>query len=169
MFTLNNIIRWIYYSKAGGHPLHRVVFDGKENQVVTNITSRVIDIEIDFVDKRVYWMEYDTGDLKSALYNGSDVKTVIRTNVQRNNREIDIWGDYVFYTSNNKILKLHKSSGQIPVVVHTVTTQIYGVLFYKQEGIFKTIGAYLALQTLFPIEIAERPNRLMKFLKMNRK
>lgn len=96
---------------------------------------------LDFVHKRVYWMEYNTGDLKSALYNGSDVKTVIRTNVKFNNRDIDIVGDYVFYTSTNKILKVHKSSGQIPAVVHRETTQIYGLLFHKQDG--KNILAYI--------------------------
>lgn len=79
-------------------------------------------------------MEYDTGDLESSLYNGSDVKTVVRTNVTRNNREIDIAGDYVFYTSNHTILKVHQTSGQIPTVVYTDTAQIYGLLFYSQEG-----------------------------------
>lgn len=86
-------------------------------------------------------MQDDTVDLKSAMYNGSDVKTVISTNVQSSNREIDIGGDYVFYTSNTKILRVHKSSGQNPTTVHTETTQIYGLLFYNQEG--KNILTYI--------------------------
>lgn len=88
-------------------------------------------------------MEYNTGDLKSVLYNGSDVKTVVSTNVLSNNREIDIGDDYVFYTSSINILKIHKSSGQIPTVVHTETSQIYGLVFYKQEG--KNISVIKAL------------------------
>ncbi|XP_052080321.1 low-density lipoprotein receptor-related protein 1-like [Mytilus californianus] len=132
--TLDTHNRWIYYSTQESYALHRVTFDLKENQVVVNLTSRAIDIEIDFIEKRVYWMEYESGDLKSALYNGSDVKTVVSTNVQYNNREIYIVGDYVFYTSLYKILKVHKSSGQIPAIVHTETIYIYGILFYKQEG-----------------------------------
>ncbi|XP_052081112.1 sortilin-related receptor-like [Mytilus californianus] len=132
--TLDTHNRWIYYSTETSDALLRVRFDGKEKQVVINLTSRLIDIQIDLVDKRVYWMEYDTGDLKSVMYNGSDVKTVVSTNVKIDNREIDIGGDYVFYTSSNEILKVHKSSGQIPAVVHTETILIYGVLFYKQEG-----------------------------------
>ncbi|CAG2229958.1 unnamed protein product [Mytilus edulis] len=114
--------------------LHKVTFDGKANQVVVNLTAWPIDIEIDFVDRRIYCMEYDTGDLKSAWYNGSDVKTVVRTNVIGNNREIDIGDDYVFYTSSRNILKIHKSSGQMPTVVHTEPRQIFGLLFYTQEG-----------------------------------
>lgn len=88
----------------------------------------------DLVGKRVYWMEISTGDLNSTLYNGSDVKTVVRTNMIGTNREIDIGGDYIFYTSDKRIRKAHKSSGQIPTIVHTETSRIYGLLFYKQEG-----------------------------------
>lgn len=88
----------------------------------------------DYVNKRVFWMEYLSGDLKSGFYDGSDVKTLVRTNSVSGNRDIDIGGDYVFYTNNKKILKVHKSSGQMPAVVHTENTQIYGVFFYKQEG-----------------------------------
>lgn len=87
----------------------------------------------DVVDQRVYWMGFYTGDLKSAWYNGSDVKTVVSTSISLN-REFEIVDDYVFYTSNNTILKVHKSSGQIPMVIHTEPRRIYGVLFYKQEG-----------------------------------
>ncbi|CAG2222929.1 LRP2 [Mytilus edulis] len=125
-----SIVRWIYYSEGRG--LHRVTFDGLENQVVVNLTARPIGIEIDFVDQRVYWMELETGDLKSALYNGSDVKTVVSTNVKHNNREIGIGDDYVFFTSYNKILKIHKSLGQLPAVVYTGPIQIYGLIFYKE-------------------------------------
>lgn len=44
MFTFINILRWIYYSEDKG--LHRVTFDGLEHQVVVNLTSRAIGIEI---------------------------------------------------------------------------------------------------------------------------
>lgn len=130
--TLDTHNRWIYYSE--GNALHRVTFDGIEKHIVVNLTAKPIGIEIDYVEKRVYWMEYDTGDLKSALYNGSDVETVISTNVSSSNREIVIDGDYIFCTSYKKILKIHKSSGYISGVVHRETSNIYGLLFYKPEG-----------------------------------
>ncbi|CAG2222930.1 LRP2 [Mytilus edulis] len=120
-------------------PHNRVTFDGTDIQVVVNHAGLPIDIQVDFVDKRIYWMEYSTGALKSALYNGSDVKTVISTNVISNNREIDIGSDYLFYTSNNKILKIHKSAGQMPEIVHTETTQIFGLILYKHEVISQGI------------------------------
>lgn len=46
MFAFINIIRWIYYSKASSNGLHRVTFDGKEKQVVLNLTSNVIGIDV---------------------------------------------------------------------------------------------------------------------------
>lgn len=106
----------------------------------------------DFVDKRVYWMEFITGVLKSSLYNGSDVKTVVSTNISINTQEIDIGGDYVFCTRYNKILKIHKSSGQILPVVHREPTYIVGLLFYQQEG--KTISVS-KLPLLFIIQFNE--------------
>lgn len=90
---------------------------------------------LDVADKRVYWIEHYTGDIKSTLYNGSDVKTLVSTNVKPFYRDIDIGGDYVFYTSVKDISKVHKYSGQIPTVIHTEQKQqIHGIQFYKQEG-----------------------------------
>lgn len=88
----------------------------------------------DVVDNRVYWIEHYTGDIKSTLYNGSDVKRLVSTNVKYFNRAIDIGGDYLFYTSASEISKIHKYSGQMRTVIHTEPKQIYGLEFYKQEG-----------------------------------
>ncbi|CAG2233326.1 LRP5_6 [Mytilus edulis] len=38
--------RWIYYSTETSNALLRVRFDGKDRQVVINLTSRVIDIQV---------------------------------------------------------------------------------------------------------------------------
>lgn len=82
-------------------------------------------------------MEYITGDLKSAWFNGSDVKTIMRTNITSQNWDIDIDhvdGDLIFYTSSNQILKINKFSGHDLTVLHTDTENITGLLFYKPEG-----------------------------------
>lgn len=82
-------------------------------------------------------MEYITGDLKSAWFNGSDVKTMIRTNRTYQNWDIDIDhvdGDLIFCTSSNQILKINKFLGHDLTVLHNDTENIYGLLFYKPEG-----------------------------------
>lgn len=79
-------------------------------------------------------MEYYTGDLRSAWYNGSDVKTIIRTNATLVNWDINIDGDFIYYTRNNTIMKMNKSLRQNPTVVHTDTHKIYNFLLYKHDG-----------------------------------
>lgn len=83
---------------------------------------------------RIYWMEFGSGDLKSAYHNGSDINTVVKTNQINRNWGIAISDDFIFYASGKQILKINKSSGQNATVVHSDTNQIYGVVFLKQEG-----------------------------------
>lgn len=46
MYNFINIIRWIYYSKGLTNALLKVTFDGKEKQVVLNLPSTVIGIDV---------------------------------------------------------------------------------------------------------------------------
>lgn len=103
------------------------------------VSWNIIFLDVDV--ESIYWMEFQTGDLQSASFNVSDVKRIISTNVTSRNLNIDIDGDFIFYTNYQKIMKINKSSGQNPTVVHTDTERIYAVLFYKQEGknIFNTV------------------------------
>lgn len=80
---------------------------------------------------RIYWMESGTGGLKSALHNGSDIRTVFKTN---NNWGIALNDDFIFCASNTQILKINKFQGQKATVVHNDTQKIYGVVFVKQES-----------------------------------
>lgn len=82
---------------------------------------------------RIYWMECNTGDMKSALYNGSDIKTVYKTN-SNFNWDIAINDDFIFSASNNQILKINKSPGQNATVVHTDANYIHGILFFEHKG-----------------------------------
>lgn len=77
--------------------------------------------------ERIFWMAYQTGDLRSAWYNGCDDRTIVNTNATSNNWDID--GDLIFYTSSNQIMKINKSLGQNPTVLHTDTESVYGLLF----------------------------------------
>ncbi|CAC5395781.1 unnamed protein product [Mytilus coruscus] len=136
-------IRWIYYGQnESPSKIFRTNFDGIDKRVIiNNLPASVFGIGLDVDVQRLYWMEYTTGDLKSAWFNGSDVKTIVSTNAKNKNFDIDIDGDFIFYTSNNKIMKINKSLGQNPTVVHTDTQQIYGVLLCRQDGY--TIAAVL--------------------------
>ncbi|CAC5390805.1 VLDLR [Mytilus coruscus] len=134
--TLDIQNRWIYYAQQlSPSEIFRTNFDGMDKRVIIkNLTTYVLGIGVDVDVERLYWMEYYTGDLQSAWDNGSDVKTIISTNVTIENWDIDMDEDFIFYTSYNQIIKINKFLGQIPTVVHTDTQRIYGVLLYKQDG-----------------------------------
>lgn len=85
------------------------------------------------IDNRLYWNEYSTGDLKSALYNGSDVKTVVNSDL-RYNWGLDTNDDFIFFSSQYSIFKIAKSFGQAATVVHRDTAHIHGVVFYRHKG-----------------------------------
>lgn len=79
-------------------------------------------------------MEYNTGNLQSAFFNGSDVRTIVSTHAINTNLDIDVNKDFIFYTCNSQIMKINKSLGQTPTVIHSDTHQIHGLLLYKQDG-----------------------------------
>lgn len=52
----------------------------------------------------------------------------------RQNWGLDTSDDFIFYSSRYSIVKMAKSVGQTPTVVHNDTSEIYGVLLYTQQG-----------------------------------
>lgn len=81
--------------------------------------------------ERLYWIEHETGDLKSAWFNGSIIKTIISTNATSANWDIAINEDFIFYTSNTKIMKINKALGQNSTAIHTDTLPIF--FFYNSN------------------------------------
>ncbi|VDI19337.1 Hypothetical predicted protein, partial [Mytilus galloprovincialis] len=127
--------RWMYYGQdLSNGKIYRLTFDGKDRKVIYNQSSHVLGIQVDVSNSRLYWMEYGTGDLKSAWHNGSDVKTIVSTHSIGRNWEIDTNDDFIFYSRYDTIFKINKSLGQGPTVVHTDTALIYAVFVFKQEG-----------------------------------
>ncbi|XP_071148455.1 low-density lipoprotein receptor-related protein 8-like isoform X2 [Mytilus edulis] len=125
--------RWIYYSQElNNGNIYRLTFDGKNRRVIYNLSSYVYGIQVDVIDMRLYWNEFSTGDIKSVWYNGSNVQTVVSTNL-RNNWGLDTNDDFIFFSSHHSIFKMAKSVGQTPTVVHIDTNQIYGVFLYKYQ------------------------------------
>ncbi|XP_071148459.1 low-density lipoprotein receptor-related protein 8-like [Mytilus edulis] len=126
--------RWIYYGQdLINGKIYRLTFDGNDRRVIYNLSSYMYGIQVDVVDKRIYWNEYSPGALKSAWYNGTDVQTIVNTNL-RQNWDLDTNDDFIFYSSYHLIFKMAKSVGQTPTVVHNDTEQIYGVLLFKHQG-----------------------------------
>ncbi|XP_071178161.1 very low-density lipoprotein receptor-like isoform X2 [Mytilus edulis] len=133
--TLDKKNRWLYYGQQSlPSKIFRTNFDGMDKRVIIeNLPSYVYGIDVNV--KRLYWMEFQTGDLQSACFNGSDVRTIVSTNAKSKNWDIATDGDFIFYTSSNKIMKISKSLQHNPTVVYTDTDIINGILLYKQNGV----------------------------------
>lgn len=134
VLTLDIQNRWIYYGQERNlSKIFRTNFDGMNKRVIIkNIPSYVYGIGVDV--ERIYWMEHSTGYLQSAFSNGSDVRTIVSTHAINTNLGIDVNKNFIFYTCNSQIMKINKSMGQTPTVIHSDTHQIYGLLLYKQDG-----------------------------------
>ncbi|CAG2253865.1 APOER2 [Mytilus edulis] len=132
--TLDIYNRWIYFGEElSNGEINRLTFDGNElTVIIRDPTTYVYGIELDVRRDRIYWMECNTGDLKSASYNGSDIKTVFNTN-SNINWDIATSDDFIFCSSKNQILKINKSPGQNAKVVYTDAYRIHGIVFFEQK------------------------------------
>ncbi|CAC5385334.1 unnamed protein product [Mytilus coruscus] len=105
-----------------------------ENQTIVNFIStpvRCMDIDTD--ENRLYWINYN-GDMKSAKDDGSDVKTILSTNVRRNYYAIGVFGSYIYYTISNQLLMVTKTPGFTSTVLYNGTSLITSIFVFNQSG-----------------------------------
>ncbi|CAG2209911.1 unnamed protein product [Mytilus edulis] len=135
--AFDSVNHHLYWTDDVEGRIMRCNADGSNKTTVlveTEPAALTIDIKIDVSNSRLYWMEYGTGDLKSAWHNGSDVKTIVSTHSIGRNWEIDTNDDFIFTLDMIQYLRLTNLLGQGPTVVHTDTALIYAVFVFKQEG-----------------------------------
>ncbi|CAG2227843.1 unnamed protein product [Mytilus edulis] len=73
--------RWMYIVERNTGIL-KSRFDLSDRRTITNFTSTpVYCMDIDTEENRLYWINYD-GEMKSCKDDGSDVKTILSTNVE---------------------------------------------------------------------------------------
>ncbi|CAC5403635.1 LRP1 [Mytilus coruscus] len=122
---------WLYYSTNGTKKsIRRLKFDNSENDTVKNVQSELVTgISID----RLYWMEFNSGFLKSSTLNGSSVRTVINTNTKNKNQDINVYGGNVYCANDNSILNVTFTLEVSADVIHNDTEIIYGVFIYDEN------------------------------------
>ncbi|CAG2241717.1 LRP2 [Mytilus edulis] len=132
--TLDYRNRWLYYSTTLTTPIRsirRSRLDGTENQTV--IGEEASDLSIDFKGNRLYWMNFATGDLKSAYLNGTDDRKVFSTNTTIKNVGIHVLDSELYCINFNKILKVTLSPVTSSRVIYQGTNRIYGLFVYKEK------------------------------------
>lgn len=85
----------------------------------------------------IYWIEYDSGNLKSAKINGSNVNILFDGNSSNAEHGLDTDDKYIYFSSINQLLriqKFHENMGKEPYVLLNATENIYSVLMHKTKG-----------------------------------
>ncbi|XP_052080605.1 low-density lipoprotein receptor-related protein 5-like [Mytilus californianus] len=132
--TLDYRYRWLYYSTtltAKKRSIRRSRLDGTRNQTV--IEEEASDLSIDFIEERLYWMNFATGDLKSAYLNGTNDRKLFSTNTTIQNVGIYVLDDEIYCVNFNEILKVTLQPVTSASVIYAGTKRIYGLLVYKEK------------------------------------
>ncbi|XP_052084689.1 low-density lipoprotein receptor-related protein 4-like [Mytilus californianus] len=101
--------------------------DLTEQQLLENIHSDVTCMDIDMENERLYWIVDNTGNLNSAMVNGSDFKTILNTNCKSticNNKAIDIFGTHIYFSNHNQLAMSNTSKGLDFTVLYNDTNRI---------------------------------------------
>ncbi|CAC5413281.1 LRP1 [Mytilus coruscus] len=123
--------RWIYIleTQPTASRILKSRFDIAITQTIVNLTTHVLCMAIDNDENRLYWM-IDDGDIQSAKDDGSDVKTILSTNVSISNCAIDVFGSYVYYAYGSHLLLLNKAQ-ETQTVLCNYTSRIDGIFVFK--------------------------------------
>lgn len=76
------------------------------------------------------------GNMRSAKDDGSDLKTILSTNVHRTYDDIGVFGSYVYYPINNQLLMVSKTSGSKPTVLYNDTIEIHSIYVFSSSGMW---------------------------------
>ncbi|XP_076087786.1 uncharacterized protein LOC143058212 [Mytilus galloprovincialis] len=81
---------------------------------------------MDTDQKRIYWLDFDTGKVQSARPNGSDVAEIFDSSAT--SYDFVIKGDNIYCTSYKKIIKFSKYPGTTSQVLFTDISVINSLL-----------------------------------------
>ncbi|CAG2188581.1 unnamed protein product [Mytilus edulis] len=133
--SLDLINRWIYFGTVIG-TIGRFEMNGTyQETIIANGIGYVSDLSIDTNLDYIYWIEYDTGDLKSADINSYNVSYVYDGNSSNSEHGIDNDNNYIYFSNFHQILRIDKLNKKEPNVLLSETETIYSVLMYKTKDI----------------------------------
>ncbi|XP_071122406.1 very low-density lipoprotein receptor-like [Mytilus edulis] len=136
--------RWMYIveSTIG---ISRSRFDLFEKEPIVNFTlgRSVYCMDIDPEEQRLYWLN-NAGEMKSSKDDGSDVSTILSTNVPTDYVAIGVFGSYIYFANSyNQLVMINKEPGSTPSVLHNHTNIINSVFVLNAVGMFQTVNDYL--------------------------
>lgn len=128
--------RLIYYVERNDSII-KSSFNLSEKLVIVSLGKERVDcMDLDIDEERLYWITYDKGQLKSASSRGNDVQQVISTNSKINNYALRVYGSYILYGSDTKLMKLKKKPGSIPTELYNDISAINSIYVGKKSLVF---------------------------------
>ncbi|XP_052067595.1 low-density lipoprotein receptor-related protein 1B-like isoform X2 [Mytilus californianus] len=130
--------RWMYIVEHD-IGIFKSTFDLSEKRTIVNFTSTPVycmDIRrrsSDTEENRLYWINND-GDMKSCEDDGSDVKTILSTNISRSYLAISVVGSNIYYANDNQLLMVTKTPGSTPTILYNDTNRIDSIFVFDSSG-----------------------------------
>ncbi|CAC5383739.1 HMCN [Mytilus coruscus] len=133
--SLDLINRWIYFGTVIG-TIGRLKMNGtNQENIISHGIGYISDLSIDTNLDYIYWIEYDTGDLKSVDINSYNVSYVYNGNSSNTEHGIDNDDNYIYFSNFHQLLRIDKLHKKEPNILLSETETIYSVLMYKTKGI----------------------------------
>ncbi|CAG2249887.1 unnamed protein product [Mytilus edulis] len=136
--SLDLINRLIYYGTFKGTIGRLEMNRTNQENIISNGIGHVSDLNIDMNSGYIYWIEYGSGDLKSATINGSNVNILFDGNSSNTEHGLDTDDKYIYFSSIKQLLriqKFHENMEKEPYVLLNATETIYSVLMHKTKGV----------------------------------
>ncbi|XP_071133750.1 low-density lipoprotein receptor-related protein 4-like isoform X1 [Mytilus edulis] len=125
----------LFFSDWGTYPrIERCGLDGKDRETIVENVGEPISLTIDYKVKRIYWLDRLRSEIKSAKFDGSSIKTVMKnSNYLSEVYGIAIHKDKVYWTNWGKgeILRTDKyASFEVEKVFASSAKVPYGLVLY---------------------------------------
>ncbi|CAC5404608.1 LRP2 [Mytilus coruscus] len=146
----NKLYRWMYIVERS-LGISKFRFELSEKRKIVNFTSTpVYYMKIDTDEQRLYWINF-SGDMKSAKDDGSDVKTILSTNVYKNYYAIGVVTSYIYYAYHTQLFMVKKTSGSTPTVLYNDVNLIHSIFVFSSSANCKTVGFHRKSSNVFSI------------------
>ncbi|CAG2241716.1 VLDLR [Mytilus edulis] len=129
--TLDNSNRWMYYSTytTNGN-IKKARLNGTEKQTIINSPHRIYDA----TGNQLYWMEYNSGDLKSSTFNGENEIKVVGTNAVSTNIGIHVYGSNIICATKTTIINVTVSTTSTTTnILHSDPERIFSVIVLNEK------------------------------------
>lgn len=82
---------------------------------------------------RLFWFEFQSGCVKTSMFNGSDLRQILCTNTS-NNYGFYMYESYIYVAAYNRILRVHKENSEEATILHVDPSGINSILMLEIKG-----------------------------------